>query len=55
MAYALWTRRAVAELIELRFGIRLPVRTTGLYLSRCGFNPLKPNRRVYEQSPAAVR
>ena len=27
MAYALWTRAAVGQLIEQRFGIRLPVRT----------------------------
>jgi transposase len=55
MPYALWTRGAVAELIEQRFGIRLPVRTMGLYLSRWGFTPQKPIRRAYEQSPAAVK
>ncbi len=55
MPYALWTRGAVAELVEHRFGIRLPVRTMGLYLSRWGFTPQKPIRRAYEQSPAAVR
>lgn len=31
---ALWTRGAVADLIAQRFGIRLAVRTMGLYLSR---------------------
>jgi transposase len=55
MPYALWTRGAVAELIDQRFGMRLPVRTMGLYLARWGFTPQKPIRRVYEQSPAAVR
>jgi transposase len=55
MGYALWTRGAVAELIRHRYGIRLPVRTMGLYLSRWGFTPQKPIRRAYEQSPAAVR
>ena len=55
MAYALWTRGAVSELIEGRFGVRLPVRTMGLYLSRWGFTPQKPIRRAYEQSPAAVK
>ena len=34
MVYALWTRAAVAELIEQRFGIKLQVRTMGLYLAR---------------------
>jgi transposase len=55
MAYALWTRAAVAELIEHRFGIRLPVRTMGLYLERWGFTPQKPMKKAYEQSPAAVK
>lgn len=55
MPYALWTRGAVAELIEHRFGLRLPVRTMGLYLSRWGFTLQKPVRRAYEQSPAAVK
>ncbi len=55
MPYALWTRGAVSELIESRFGIRLPVRTMGLYLARWGFTPQKPLRRAYEQSAAAVK
>ena len=55
MVYALWTRQAVAELIRERFGIELPVRTMGLYLSRWGFTPQKPMRKAYEQSPAAVK
>jgi len=55
MTHALWTRRAVSELIMQRFGMALPVRTMGLYLSRWGFTPQKPIRHAYEQSPAAVR
>ncbi len=55
MVYALWTRQAVAELVRDRFGIELPVRTMGLYLSRWGFTPQKPMKRAYEQSPAAVK
>jgi transposase len=55
MPYALWTRAAVAQFIEERFGIRLPVRTMGLYLARRGFTPQKPMKKVYEQPPAAVR
>jgi transposase len=45
----------VAQLIEQRFGIRLPVRTMGLYLARWGFTPQKPMKKAYEQSPAAVK
>jgi transposase len=55
MVYALWTRQAVAELIRDRFGIKLPVRTMGLYLGRWGFTPQKPMKKAYEQSPAAVK
>jgi transposase len=55
MVYALWTRAAVAELIEQRCGVKLQVRTMGLYLARWGFTPQKPMRKAYEQSPAAVR
>jgi hypothetical protein len=47
MKYALWTRAAVGQLIEQRFGIRLPVRTMGLYLERWGFTPQKPMRKAY--------
>ncbi len=54
MPYALWSRTAVAQLIEQRFGICLAVRTTGLYLQRWGFTPQKPMKKAYEQSPAAV-
>jgi transposase len=48
MVYALWTRQAMPELIRDRFGIELPVRTMGLYLSRWGFTPQKPMRKAYE-------
>jgi transposase len=54
LSFALWTRLAVGELIELRTGVRLPVRTVGLYLERWGFTPQKPLKRAYEQRPAAV-
>ena len=55
LAFALWTRRAVCELIERELGLRMPVRTCGEYLKRWGFTPQKPARRAYEQNPAAVR
>jgi transposase len=55
MDYALWSRQAVAELVRDRYGIKLPVRTMGLYLERWGFTPQKPMRKAYEQSPAAVQ
>ena len=55
LAFALWTRRAVCELIEQELALRMPIRTCGEYLKRWGFTPQKPARRAYEQNPAAVR
>ena len=55
MDFSLWSRAAVAQLIEQEFGIKLQVRSIGKYLTRWGFTPQKPIKRAYEQSPAAVR
>lgn len=55
LAFALWTRDAVEELIFRRFNIRVSIRTAGNYLRRWGFTPQKPVRRAYEQNPAAVK
>ena len=54
LPFYLWTREAVAQLIEQRFGIQLSVWTVGRYLARWGFSPQKPLRRAYEQKPAEV-
>lgn len=55
LPFYLWTREAVARLIEQRFGIRFSIWTVGRYLSRWGFTPQKPVRRAYEQNPEAVQ
>jgi transposase len=55
LPFALWTRQAVAELIEQRWGLRLSVWTIGRYLKKWGFTPQKPLRRAYERDPVAVR
>ncbi len=55
MPHALWTRAAVAEFIERKFGVRVSVWTAGRYLRRWGFTPQKPLRRAFEQNPEAVR
>jgi len=55
LPFYLWTRGAVALLIERRFGIRLSVWTVGRYLVRWGFTPQKPLRRAFEQNPESVR
>jgi transposase len=51
----LWTRDAVMELIDQRFGIRLAVRTVGRYLAAWGFTPQVPARRALERDPEAVK
>ena len=55
LVFALWTRQAVQELMKIRFGITMPIRTVGEYLKRWGFTPQKPLTQAYEQRPAAVR
>ena len=55
LPFALWTRRAVCDLVEERYGSRLPERTCGEYLKRWGFTPQRPARRNYERNPEAVR
>ena len=55
MPYALWSRKAVMELIAQRFKVKLPVRTVGMYLARWGFTPQKPMKKAYEQRPAEVK
>lgn len=55
LTFALWSRQAVRELLRVRCGVAMPIRTVGLYLSRWGFTPQKPVKRAYEQSPAAVQ
>jgi len=55
LPFYLWTREAVAQLIEQRFGLRLSIWTVGRYLARWGFTPQKPVRRAYEQSSEAVQ
>ena len=52
--HALWTRRAVRELIQKEFGITLAERTVGEYLRRWGYTPKKPSRRGRSQDPDEV-
>jgi transposase len=54
LPFALWTSRAVRDLIALRFGKTLGLSTVQLYLQRWGLTPQKPLARARERSPAAV-
>jgi len=55
LPFYLWTREAVAQLIEQRFQIKLSVWTVGRHLKRWGFSPQKPLRRALEQNPEEVQ
>jgi len=52
--FALWTRKAVQELIKRKYTIDMPIRTVGMYLSRWGFTPQKPVKKAREQKPEAM-
>src|SRR3954453_10481363 len=54
LPFALWTGRAVRELVERRFGKRLGLSTVRLYLQRWGMTPQKPLARARERQPAAI-
>jgi transposase len=55
LPFALWTSRAVRELVERRFEKRLGLSTVRLYLQRWGMTPQKPLTRAKERSPSAIQ
>jgi len=55
LEYALWTRKAVKELVEREFGVFLAINTMGDYLRKWGFTPQKPKKMAYEQCPKKVQ
>src|SRR3954467_1893733 len=52
--HALWTRRAVRELIRRECGVDLAERTVGLYLRRWGYTSKRPSRHARRQDPDEV-
>ena len=55
LAYGLWTREAVQQLIEDRFGIELSRWQVGRYLKSWGYTPQKPISKAFEQKPEKVK
>jgi transposase len=53
--FALWTTKAIKELIEREFGIIIGRRAIGNYLNLWGFTPQKPKKRAYEQCSKKVQ
>jgi transposase len=54
LPHALWSRRAVRDLICQEFGIDLAERTVGQYLRRWGYTAKKPGRHSRHQDPDEV-
>ncbi len=54
LPFALWTRKAVKQLIKSQFSLDLSIATIGVYLRSWGFSPQKALRRAYERNPKAV-
>src|SRR5919199_2031911 len=54
LPFALWTSRAVRELIERRFAKRLGLTAVQAYLRRRGLTPQKPLVRARQRQPAAI-
>jgi transposase len=52
---ALWTRKAVRDLIRKELAIEMPVRTVGEYLKRWGYTAKVPRRHSKDQDPEEVR
>lgn len=55
LPFYLWTREAVSQLIEQRFGIRYSHHQVGRYLKKWGFTVQKPARKAFEQCPEKVQ
>lgn len=54
LPFYLWTRAAVASLIQREYGITVSLVTVGRYLRRWGLSPQKPVKRAYERNDAAI-
>ncbi len=55
LPFGLWTREAVQQLIERKFGIILSRWQVGRYLKSWGYTPQKPITKAFEQKPENVR
>jgi transposase len=55
LPFALWTREAVATLIERETGIRLSLQAVSVYLKRWGFTAQRPMKRAIERREPEIR
>jgi transposase len=55
MPYALWSRRAVCQLVSERFKVTYTIQRMGAILKEWGFTPQRPAKVAREQRPEEVR
>jgi transposase len=55
LPFGLWTRAAVAQLIEKLYGVTLSRWQVGRYLKSWGYTPQKPISKAFEQKPEKVK
>ncbi len=55
LPFGLWTREAVQQLIERKYGIELSRWQVGRYLKFWGYTPQKPISKAFEQKPEKVK
>jgi transposase len=51
----MWNRKNIAELIQQKYRIVIPVSTLGVYLARWGFSIQRPTKRAYKQDKKQVK
>jgi len=50
----MWTRKNIAEYIEYKYGIKMPLSTLGYYLERWGFSVQRPIKKAYKQDTEQI-
>lgn len=52
--WAVWTRKAVRDLIRREFGKEIAIRTISAYMKRWNMTPQRPKKKALQQDPVAV-
>ena len=55
LKFALWNAKAINQLIEHVFHVKIAARTVRLYMKILGFTPQRPEKRAREQNVQAVK
>ena len=55
LPFGLWTREAIGQLIQKKYGVSLSRWQVGRYLKGWGYTSQKPIRKAFEQKPAKVK